>query len=108
MKSTMTPQEIRRALLLRQELAIVDLREEAIFALAHPLFAAQIPLASLAAEMPLRVPRLATQIVVYDEGEGLVEPALELLRQMGYSNVSYLDGGLARYGIRGLPGRQFL
>ena len=39
-----TPQDIRRALLVGSEIALIDVREEHEFAQGHPLFAAQIPL----------------------------------------------------------------
>ena len=39
---TLTPADIRRALLLREEIALLDLRYEAGFATGHPLFAANM------------------------------------------------------------------
>jgi hypothetical protein len=36
---SVTPSEIRRALLLREEIALLDARHEAAFATGHPLFA---------------------------------------------------------------------
>jgi rhodanese-related sulfurtransferase len=36
---SVTPSEIRRALLLREEIALLDVRHEAAFATGHPLFA---------------------------------------------------------------------
>lgn len=89
------PQDIRRALLAREEIALIDLREEAQFALAHPLFAAQIPLRRLSVEAPWRLPRRDVQVVVYDNGEGLVAPALEQLRALGFTRAGALVGGLS-------------
>ena len=86
---------IRQALLARQEIALIDLREEADFARGHPLFAAQIPLRRLEQEARWRLPRADVQVVVYDAGEGLVEPAIEILERLGFTAVSALDGGLA-------------
>lgn len=39
---TATPADLRRALLLREEIALLDLRYEAAFATGHPLFAANM------------------------------------------------------------------
>lgn len=93
--STTTPQDIRRALLAREEIALIDLREEAAFARGHPLFAAQIPLRRLEIEAPWRLPRRDTRIVVYDDGEGLTVPALGILAKLGFTRVSALAGGLS-------------
>ncbi|HEX7858330.1 MAG TPA: rhodanese-like domain-containing protein [Sphingobium sp.] len=89
------PQEIRIALLARREIALIDVREEHDFAQGHPLFAAQIPLRLIEAEARWRIPRLDTPVVVYDDGEGLAEAAVEQLRALGYTDVALLTGGLA-------------
>ena len=91
---TATPQDIRDALLARHEIALLDLREEADFARGHPLFAAQIPLRRLSVEARWRIPRADTPVVVYDNGDGLVEPALSQLRDLGFTDVRALAGGL--------------
>jgi rhodanese-related sulfurtransferase len=89
-----TPAEIRSALLARQEIVLLDVREEAEFALGHPLFAAQIPRRRIAAEAVWRIPRQDTRVVVYDNGEGLAAPAVTELRELGFADVSELQGGL--------------
>ena len=91
---TVNAYDIRRALLARDEIALIDLREEAAFASGHPLFAAQIPLRRLELEAPWRLPRRTVPVVVYDAGEGLVEPAIERLGALGYTEVRALHGGL--------------
>lgn len=45
---------IRQALLDRRELALIDVREEADFATAHPLFAVNLPLSKLELEVRRR------------------------------------------------------
>ena len=39
---TVSPSQVRRALLLREEIAFLDLRHEAAYATGHPLFAANM------------------------------------------------------------------
>ena len=90
-----THADIRRALLAREELALLDVREEAPYAEAHPLFAANIPLGKLELESYARIPRRNTPITVYDNGEGLAQVAAQRLLDLGYSDVALLDGGLA-------------
>lgn len=90
---TASPQDIRRALLVGSEIAIIDVREEHDFAQGHPLFAAQIPLRLIDAEARWRIPRFDTPIVVYDAGEGLARKAAIRLAALGYTDVRELDGG---------------
>ncbi|MFJ2986773.1 rhodanese homology domain-containing protein [Collimonas sp. NPDC087041] len=87
-------QQIHAALLERSELALLDVREEAPFAEAHPLFAANLPVGRIELEAYARIPRRDTTIVVYDDGEGLALPAARRLHRLGYSAVHLLDGGL--------------
>jgi len=90
-----TPQDIRRALLVGSEIALIDVREEHEFAQGHPLFAAQIPLRRIDEEARWRIPRLDTPIVVYDNGEGLARKAAVRLEALGYTDVRELEGGLS-------------
>lgn len=92
--STANPADIRRALLLREEIALLDLRHEAAFATGHPLFAANMAVDRIAIEAEVRLPRKDVPVVLYDDGEGLVAAGTERLVALGYTNVSTLDGGL--------------
>jgi rhodanese-related sulfurtransferase len=91
---SVTPSHIRRALLLRDEIALLDLRHEAAFATGHPLFAANMAAGRIALEAEMRLPRKDVPIVLYDAGEGLVAAAADRLAALGYTNVGQLDGGL--------------
>ena len=99
---TVTPADVRLALLARREIALIDLREEDPFAKAHPLFAACLPLSRLEIEALDRIPRKETPIVLYDDGEGLVAPAASRLRKLGYSYLRALEGGLQAWRDAGL------
>lgn len=90
-----TPQDIRQALLVGSEIALIDVREEHEFAQGHPLFAAQIPLRRIDEEARWRIPRLDTPVVVYDNGEGLARKAAVRLEALGYTDVRELEGGLS-------------
>lgn len=95
------PVSVRRALLARQEIAILDVREEAAFARGHPLFAAQIPIARIEAEARWRIPKPDARIVVYDDGEGHADEAAQRLRALGFGNVAQLAGGLGGWRCAG-------
>jgi rhodanese-related sulfurtransferase len=90
-----TPQDVRRALLLRHEIALLDLRHEAGFATGHPLFAANLAFDRIEREAAHRLPRKDAPIVLYDDGEGLVADAADRLAALGYTDARRLDGGLS-------------
>lgn len=89
-----TYQDVRQALLDKQEIALIDVREEDPFAQGHPLFAANLSAGRLELDAWTRIPRHNTTVVVYDAGEGLAEQAWTTLRTLGYTDVSLLSGGL--------------
>jgi rhodanese-related sulfurtransferase len=91
---TVTPQQVRCALLLRDEIALLDVRHEAAFATGHPLFAANMAADRIALEAEARLPRKDVPVVVYDAGEGLVQQAASQFRALGYTDVRQLDCGL--------------
>ena len=51
---TVTASQIRCALLLREEIALLDLRHEAAYATGHPLFAANMAAERIALEAATR------------------------------------------------------
>jgi len=91
---SVTPSQVRIALLLRQEIALLDLRDEVAFATGHPLFAANMAADRIALEAAARLPRKDAPIVLYDAGEGLVLQAAKRFAALGYTNIRQLDGGL--------------
>lgn len=98
---TLAPADIRCALLLREEIALLDLRYEAGFATGHPLFAANLAVDRIAVEAETRLPRKSVAIVLYDDDEGLVAAGAERLAALGYSNISALAGGLKAWRAAG-------
>lgn len=91
---SVTPSKVRTALLLREEIALLDIRHEAVFATGHPLFAANMAAGRIALEAEARMPRKDVPIVLYDDGEGLVAMAADRLKALGYTDVRLLEGGL--------------
>ncbi|MDN7354911.1 rhodanese-like domain-containing protein [Acetobacter senegalensis] len=101
-----TSETVRERLRAGDEIALLDVREEAFFAAGHPLFAVNLPLGRVEELVTGLIPRQTVPVVVYDNGEGLVRPAIELLRQLGYTAVSALAGGLE--GWRASGGEVFI
>jgi rhodanese-related sulfurtransferase len=98
---SVTPLQVRSALLLRDEIALLDVRHEAEYATGHPLFAANMAADRIALEAETRLPRKDVPIVVYDAGEGLVARAADRLAALGYTSVRQLDGGLKAWQMAG-------
>jgi rhodanese-related sulfurtransferase len=92
--ATKSAAEVRADLLARREIALLDVREEAIHAEGHPLFAANLPFSRIELEAYTRIPRLNTPIVVFDSGEGLAARAADRLAELGYGDVKLLDDEL--------------
>ena len=81
-----------------RELALIDLREELIFSQSHLLWARSVPLSRLELRFAQLVPRKATRIVLCDGGDGAIERAAAILAAAGYTDISYLQGGVAGLG----------
>ncbi|MDR6857179.1 rhodanese-like domain-containing protein [Variovorax guangxiensis] len=96
MTDTLSAAAVRAHLLAGDEIALLDLREEDPFAQAHPLWAANLPLARLELDAWRRIPRRDTLIVLYGEYEGadLAPLGAERLAALGYTRVHRLEGGL--------------
>ena len=84
------------------ELALIDVREELTFSQNHLLWARSVPLSRLELRFARLVPRLTTRIVLIDDKDGLVERAAAILASAGYTDISYLDGGVAAWTAAGL------
>ena len=83
------------------EIALLDVREEGVFAKRHLLLAASMPLSRLEIRAPLLVPRRNVRVVICDAGEGLAQRAAAKLSMLGYGNVMVLDGGIDAWAAEG-------
>ena len=85
---------VRSKFLNREEIALLDVREEAPHAEGHPLFAANLPLSRLELDAYTKLPRRDVTVVAFDNGEGAAELAVERLTALGYTDVATFAGGL--------------
>ena len=76
------------------ELALLDVREEGQFGLAHMLYAIPLPYSVLEMRLGQLVPRRSTRTVLVDGGDGVGERAAKRMDVLGYSNVAVLEGGM--------------
>ena len=79
------------------EHALLDVREEGVYARGHVLYAASCPLSRMELSVRDLVPRLTCPVTVMDDGEGLGQRAAGLLAGLGYGQVAVLDGGLTAW-----------
>jgi rhodanese-related sulfurtransferase len=82
------------------ELALLDVREHGQYGEGHPFFAVHAAYSMLESEVLRLVPRHTTRTVLLDDGEEggdgptVAERAAVRLNDLGYSQVSILDGGV--------------
>ena len=88
------------------EIAVLDVREEGVFAKRHLLLAASVPLSRLEVRVPLLVPRHTTRVVICDAREGLAERAARKLVEHGYVDVRILNGGIDAWAAEGFEAVQ--
>lgn len=87
-----------------REIAIVDVRPGGTFGDAHLLWANSVPLSTLEIEILDRVPRLETPLVLCgfdDADDRIVARAAGKMAGLGYSDLSYLKGGVKAWGDAG-------
>src|SRR5262249_6647721 len=83
------------------ELALIDVREELNFSQNHLLWARNVPLSRLELRFARLVPRLTTRIVLCDDNDGLAKRAATILANAGYTDLSYLQAGIAAWAAAG-------
>ena len=98
---TVTASALKKMLHDGAEIAVLDVREEGVFAKRHLLLAASTPLSRLEVRAPLLVPRRSTRIVICDGDEGLAQRAAVVLTRNGYTDVAVLAGGVEAWAAAG-------
>jgi len=88
---------LKRRLRSRQEHAVIDVREEGLFARGHLLLASCLPLSRIELTIRDHVPRLDTPITLVDDDERLAEIAASRLAGLGYVDIRILKGGSAAW-----------
>jgi rhodanese-related sulfurtransferase len=84
------------------EIALLDVREQGVHYRGHPFYACSAPLSRLELVIGDLVPRKTVPIVLLDGGgEGLAEKAAAKLGELGYADVSILEGGCAGWKAAG-------
>jgi len=84
-----------------EELAILDVREAGQYAAGHLFFATHIPYSRLELEVCDFVPRMAVEVIVYDDGDGVAARAADALGRLGYTQIRALEGGAPAWAAAG-------
>ncbi len=93
---------LRARLASRAELALLDAREQGVHYRGHPFLASSAPLSRLELMVGDLVPRRSAPIVVLDGGdERLAGRAAAKLAEIGYTDISVLEGGCAAWQAAG-------
>ena len=92
--ATITPARLREMLEDGAELALLDVRDEGVFARGHLFHAVPAPLGRLELVIDRLVPRRSTRIVLCDAGDGLAARTAARLASFGYTDVATLAGGI--------------
>ena len=106
MLGQLTPRSLSAAMIKAMlndgaELALIDVREELTFSRNHLLWARNVPLSRLELQFARLVPRLTTRVVLCDDNDGLAERAITILANAGYTDLCYLQGGIAAWAASG-------
>ncbi|MBT5414510.1 MAG: thiosulfate sulfurtransferase [Rhodospirillaceae bacterium] len=102
MTNKISPAALKARIGEDEELAILDLREEGEFADDHLLFATNLSLSRLELDIYRRLPRRSVPIVLCDaDGGETATRGAKRLRELGYSHVEILDGGMAGWSAAG-------
>jgi rhodanese-related sulfurtransferase/predicted metal-dependent enzyme (double-stranded beta helix superfamily) len=89
----LSAEEVKALLRGNDEVALIDVREEGVFAKSHLLFATPLPFSRLELGLAALVPRRSTPIVLIDDDDGLADRAAALMMRLDYRNLAVLAGG---------------
>jgi rhodanese-related sulfurtransferase len=98
---TITPGEAKARIHSQDEVALLDIREHGQYGEGHPFLSVHCPFSSLETEIIRLVPHVHTEIILMDDGDGVAERALQILRHMGYTRASAMQGGAPGWSAAG-------
>ncbi|BBP99797.1 thiosulfate sulfurtransferase [Burkholderia sp. SFA1] len=115
MSRLVSPAQLRTLIAQRNELAVLDVREEGVSARRRLFYSSVAPVGRLGLLIGRLVPRRGTPVVLVDTNGEHTPRAAALLARWGYTDVSILDGGVdgwARAGFEifsgtNVPGKAF-
>lgn len=84
-----------------EEIALLDVREDGQFGEGHLLFTVPAPYSVLETRLGAIMARKSVRTVLVDDGDGVSEKAAARMAELGFGNVSILDGGVPAWAAAG-------
>ena len=103
MAQKITSHDLTQLLEGKSPFALIDVRESGEYNATHIPGAALIPRRRIEYIIEESVPFKGTQVVICDDDGRRAESGAGTLEKLGYTNVSYLDGGTNRWSSNDLP-----
>ncbi|MDC0110900.1 rhodanese-like domain-containing protein, partial [Alphaproteobacteria bacterium] len=97
MKLKITPETVRSWILDKEEVAFIDVREIGQHTNGHPFFSISIPYSLFEFNIKILVPNKQTRVILIDNNNGISDLVYNIARQMGYSNISIIEGGVEEW-----------
>ena len=86
-----------------QEISVLDVREHGQYGEQHLFYAINLPYSRLEADVWRLVPNLGVRVVLLDEnGIDVAASSAEKLKDLGYTNICILQGGIQNWMAHGL------
>ncbi|AUV80802.1 hypothetical protein C2R22_03300 [Salinigranum rubrum] len=101
MTSALSPQAVRTALDSGDPLAVIDVRDPLDYVQGHVLESTFVPRHDLERRLPTLVPNPATPVVLCDRCGDRAARDARWLADLGYEDVSFLDGGVDAWAAAG-------
>ena len=95
------PRQLKAQLHDGEEIAVLDAREEGVFARRHLLLSSCVPLSRLELLVDDLVPRRTARVVWCDDGDGTALLTARRMASLGYQDVAVLEGGIASWETAG-------
>ena len=83
------------------ECALLDIREHGQYGEGHPFLSVHCPYSDFEQSLARLVPNTQVPIILMDDGDGVSEKAARRAAQMGYGNVTILQGGAPAWAAAG-------
>lgn len=103
MARPISPEQLQRRMSASAPYALVDVRDIGEYNASHIPGSSLIPRARLEFDLPAAAPHLGTRLILCDDDERRALRAADTAESMGYSDVSWLRGGVNRWASLDLP-----
>ena len=101
MTNRLNAQTLKAMITDGEEIALLDVREDGQFGEGHLLFTVPAPYSVLEIRLGAIMARKSTRTVLVDDGDGVAEKAAARMAELGFTDVSILEGGVPAWADAG-------